>query len=276
MRILFLLSLFIASTTLFAQVDNELLDIVETHNGERYEGKIIYLEYGKLLTIVTQDGSEITLSNAEIRKLHYSNRRSAKRQGSQGQKNTDDDALLADDWRSELVFKKVERRLRPSFSFMFHGGKSSNGGNTFFSRDLQIFGYSLEGMVNYRVWPALDVGLGLALDRFNAFRGESTLSYTGGIQILPNRKKAFAPYFRLVAGYADPIKTEKNNFFEKDGGVLLNPAVGIRIGRTNRVFYTIDLGYRILDTELRLESPQGLEIRSNAYRRLGIRFGATI
>lgn len=268
--------LFLAPLFLVAQEKEELemYDIVETMTGERHEGNIVHYEYGKILTIALRDGSELTLASNEIRRVRYARERRASRSG-QGDESSAITESYVDDWRNELTARSVRRKVRPSLALMVHGGKQSDNSNGFFFNETRTFGYSLEGLINYRVMPWLDLGMGAAFDRFNTNLGESTISWLGAVQILPSPKKNIAPYFRLAAGYGSPVKTERNSFSDKEGGLLIHPGIGIRIGRAEEIFYTLDFGYRILQTKYNIETFQGEEKRTNNYRRLSLRLGAT-
>lgn len=250
------------------------LDVVDLHNGTRYQGQITHFEYGKLLTIRLLDGSEVTLGDKEIKRIRYAETGGEQTRGKETNVKAQPSVSKAD-WKSDLKVAKVKRRFRPFLSLIANGGKQPRPTGFFFNNARRVFGFGIEGLVYYELKPWLHLGAGAAFDRFNTQRGESVISGVGGFQLLPLPQKNVSFTVGFMAGYGNPIKTAASRAFDVEGGLLMHPSLGLRIGRANEIFYTIDLGYRIINTKYMSNTFQGLETRINNYRRFSLRLGTT-
>lgn len=273
MKLVFLLFLLFPTCFLAAQgeADETIIDLVETLSGQRYEGKIVHYEYGKMLTLrLAEDGREVTFATSEVRRLRYGNKKVVTNAADDPEVET-----FMEDWRNDVQARRVRSRLRPFVSLAVHGGRTTDDNNNFFFRERRIFGFTLAGGMNYRVLPWLAAGVAGAYDRFDADRGASTLSGLATLEVLVNKDQPLAPYLRLGAGYGLPVGGRRLQINERSGGLLIHPSVGLRLGKAEEVYYTADLGYRFLNTSFSTQNFGGEEVITNEYRRLSVRFAAT-
>lgn len=268
MKYVFSLLAFYISLGLVAQ-GKLILDVVDTFDGLSYEGSVTHFEYGKLLTIRLENGVEVNLEAKEIKRIRYAKQRLKKTSAGQARQTNSD----LDSWRKDLQIKEIKRRLRPSVALNINGGKQAN--QNIFSEENHLFGFSVEGLLNYQIGSWLQLGVGAGFDRFNTRRSESVLSYLGGVKAMLLAEKKVAPIINVTGGYGKPINTEGVDFETAQGGILLHPSLGIRVGRVEETFFTLDLGYRALTTKIERPTFQGIEIRTNRYQRFSFRIGAT-
>lgn len=247
------------------------LDVVETRNGRRLEGQIIEYDPENFLTILTTDGEEITLAKDEYKRIRYAIRRVLLPELDEEEELTSE----LDDWRTENSSGTIGRRLRPSLSMGFNGGRGNDRQNNFFFEGDRVYGYNVSGLLLYQLNPTLLAGGGVSFDRLNTRLNESVLSYLGSLQVVTSPDRGFGAAIILTAGYGSPIATRTNRIEGTQGGWLFHPGVGVRFGRTDQTYFTLDLGYRIIRTSYELRAFQGVELRTNNYRRLALRFAAT-
>lgn len=261
LRFLFLLCCICSVATSLIGQNNKYVDIVVAKDGKTYEGKIIRYEAGEFLTILLADEKEITLGFNEIRRISYETiKDKQKRERSTGMGEAAPFTPSTKAWRHFIGLTITAGRER--LQDQVFGGNPTNS----------IVGYAIQYQLSRRLSPWLFAGAGLGYSSYNQDRGERTIEGTALARVLFSQSRIGA-FGQMEVGYAKPIRTAGFEFEDIEGGVLLYPSVGVRFGGTDQPEFTMDVGYRFLNTTYAIESFQGREVRNNAYRRLSLRLG---
>ncbi|MEZ4992381.1 MAG: hypothetical protein R2824_18295 [Saprospiraceae bacterium] len=138
-------------------------------------------------------------------------------------------------------------------------------------------GMTLQASFGHKFSRYLGLGGGISLDGYpNSAGGENILPLfleaRGYLQ-----KKNRSPYWSLAGGYGFPLRASSDNQEVRrfEGGLMLHPAVGYRLGADKGLNVVIDIGYKFQKalTEREFLSTGEILLRDVLYRRLCIRIG---
>lgn len=140
-------------------------------------------------------------------------------------------------------------------------------------------GFGMAASVGYQWHRLLGVGLGLGFDNYSVVDNVAarvlpiTAEVRGYFRAQPR-----SLYYHVTAGYGAAFKNEQVGISKATGGLLVHPALGLRMGAREDVNFTLDIGYRFQEVTLQREWNLwwgGVERQEQHiwYKRLCLRFG---
>lgn len=175
---------------------------------------------------------------------------------------------------------KMSLKGDKSYAFREEGIYYTLNGGALFGESPQgdsDLGFGLQATTGLMFNRRLGVGVGLAFDNY---------SVTGqnGRQVMPVLAEVrgylsdsnMAPFYVMQAGYGFAFKEENQGVQKANGGIMLHPAFGLRLGAREDVNFAFDLGYRFQRvTQVREFSPWSNETQEERiwYKRFALRFG---
>ena len=191
-------------------------DVVYLKNGSIIRGQVIEQKMGEYIKIKIVGGSIFVYKTEEVDKIEKEEK--------------------------ETVFNKyVPRRMRPKIykekgviahlKLGFMPGVNTGG--------WAVLGVNAHGLLGYHLNPNWMVGIGMGIDGY--FPEALTPIYLEGRYYL--KQSSLSPYARLAAGYASAIPNWQT--VSANGGIYLNPGVGVRFGSRSKVHFTFDFGLKL-------------------------------
>jgi len=227
-----------------AQNNYKYRDKLILKNGNKIIGQLIDYKYGDKITIQLISGSTLIFPDSIIEKL-------------------------------ETFSSKPEKNynFKPKGIYYYFGFNFiPNGGSEF---SIPSSGLGVEFATGYRFNQYFSTGLGFGVETFNEGFGEFFFPvYIDFISFL--KKSYVSPFIRLQAGYSF-IKTTNEYISESNGGVLLNPAFGIRFSAKKSVDYTLDVNFKYQKANFVYHQTNRwnpiTSYRDVIFRRFSLRFG---
>lgn len=213
---LFLLFVLFSLSALTAQEDKvRVLDLIEMNDGRVIQGKIIDETADELILI--SEGIEYKI---DVKKISSRSKGLAVAQG------------------------KVKKIKKP---YSFDLNKFSlEFGIAGLSNTVDEDGTSSYLRGHYFLNERLGVGLGVSYDQYNGLFFEELVALTAEIMGFLNRKR-FSPYYGLGLGYAFPVNIPEFSDVTADGGVSINPRLGLKWGIKNNQSLSFSVGMKFQD-----------------------------
>jgi len=141
----------------------------------------------------------------------------------------------------------------------------------------QGLGFGLHATSGYLFHHLLGAGIGLGFDNYSVtgYDGRQVMPIFGEVRGYLTKGNR-APYYTLQAGYGFAFKEEERGVHEANGGMLLHPALGLRLGAREDVNFSFDIGYRFQRvTQVREFNPWSNETQEERiwYKRFALRLG---
>ena len=231
---------------LFAQANQEMKDNVYTKKGSVFHGKIVEYNQGEYVRLLLKSGDTIQLEDANIKKI---------------------------------VQKEVEQYRFKEKGFYYHltlgllGGTRSGG---YFA-----MGVSMENNFGIQYNRLLGVGIGIGGDRYFGDRDVAFIPVSLNVRsylLAQNR----TPYLSMNVGYGFAALLDKEKYTKAKGGLMLHPALGIRLGSKQGAF-TLDLGVKMQNADLTRNPDEQVnrwwgrpwlrKVEHMRYMRTSLRFG---
>ncbi|MDZ7914280.1 MAG: hypothetical protein U5O16_20960 [Rhodococcus sp. (in: high G+C Gram-positive bacteria)] len=120
----------------------------------------------------------------------------------------------------------------------------------------------------------MGAGLGISYDAYNVETSEGILSLFGHYRGYLT-KKVFSPFIGMNAGYGFVLKNEIEGITDGNGGIMLSPELGLRLGAYEKANLTVAFGYRFQSADYTREVPwiNVIEYRDVTYRRFTMNIG---
>jgi len=256
--------------SLFCFSQNGKLDEVHLKNGSILKGEILQYNQGQNLSLKIGNEQIMVIQEANIEKIIQGdvNVEEADIQDEVGE----EEDILAIEPIEKVPFEYKMAGWYNTTSIAFYAGNdgSDADGNGNFK-----LGSGLHNVVGKQIKPFLGIGLGIGLDNYSR-RGETILPLfveARGYPI-PNVKQL---YYTLAVGYGFAFKRKSFGITAAEGGYLVSPAIGIRLGTPDGTNVNIDLGYRIQKAFFREQLINGdVDERNIVFNRLALRIGLTL
>ncbi|RME98363.1 MAG: hypothetical protein D6772_09110 [Bacteroidetes bacterium] len=243
-------------------------------DGSRSKGKILGYERGGNIRLQTTGNTIYHFSDQEVIAISFNGGKALARRYRE---------LAFPTKPIEQIYAFREQGLFNHTSFAFTFGKStvysSVSAPIFFpspEEDLvqQTTGFNVQHITGYQFNRWVGAGLGLAYDSYSLEGGEAMLSVFAHYRAYLT-KHIRAPYFGLSVGCGFPWLEQDKGFLESEGGFMLHPKLGIRLGASDQANFTMDLGYRWQDAYFVQEEPFTRDIlyRDILYCRLVFSLG---
>lgn len=160
----------------------------------------------------------------------------------------------------EYAFR--ERGVYNVSGFMLNTGRNGEG---------TTVGLGIQHVVGYQFnrWIGAGVGAGIDVYGFNAEK--AFISLFGDVRgyLLPQK---ITPFYAFQMGYGF---LDDQRIRSAKGGVLIYPAVGVRLSGKSGANFSMDLGYRYQESERQYDWWDGFEIQKHRYNRYVFRVGLT-
>lgn len=154
--------------------------------------------------------------------------------------------------------------------FTFHAGlgvgRSSSNNNTVSLNLLASAGHQLNRQ--------LGIGGGLAVDSYYSVEGEIIYPVFAEVRGYLTRTRE-APFYALRAGYGVAFEEPEDRLIAAEGGLYLNPSVGMRWGASAGVNFLSEIGFQYQRAEFTRSfgGDEGREIETKRFKRLSLRLG---
>lgn len=135
-------------------------------------------------------------------------------------------------------------------------------------------GLAIHHTTGYMFNRQLGLGLGIGFDHYATGGTESVLPVFGEVRGYLSKKK-IAPFYAINGGYGFALRRLRKDVEEAEGGWVIHPALGLRIGADRQKNAFIDIGYRFQRATYTTIFPFSgdVQVKDYQYRRLTLRFG---
>ncbi len=248
LSVLLLLLLAAAPFSAFAQ--SASIDIVTMKDGKVLQGQIKEYVPGKTLRFQTEEGQELTLSDAEVAKIQ------------QGVELGTQEATRKTD---ELPTART-RGLYANSMLSFAVGNTDDEGISLGAGFSQVLGKQFRDL--------LGLGVGAGIDNYSR-RGETVYPLFGEVRLMfPSNKQSGGFYALAGGGYSLAFSRKSLDIKKADGGPMGYAAIGYRAATVEGVDIYMDLGARFQQAYFERSLYNGdLEVRNIDFRRVVIRVG---
>ncbi len=251
-----LLTAFLLAFTLCAYAQKKAEDVVYMKNGDTYKGEIVRYVQGDKMQFRQTDGNEIELMEKDIRKIVQGTEYEAVVEGSTAVASKNTPVKL----RTKGIYNTT--------SLLFALGSSDANGIA--------LGAGLGNVTGYMLATWLGAGIGIGVDNY-ARRGETIYPVFGELRTYFPSKTTRSFYTTLAGGYGFAFKRESLDIVEAEGGLLIYPAIGIRLSSLEGLDVNIDFGFKYQEaTFTRQLSGGDVELRNLTYQRFVLRAGLTL
>ena len=223
-KLLFLGCFIFLSNQVSAQTD-DTPTVVYLKSGEIYKGKMLEYRRGEYIVLKLKSGTVDTIPDSEISRLV---------QMESGIGDFEMQPVKAKKPKAKKVYRFKEKGWYNVTGFSGYAGAGSES--------LKM-GIGLSSIGGYLFIKEFGLGLGIGKDNYSSRQGEGL--YPVFIEVRGYlTKKYVAPYYSVKAGYAFAFTSEKFGITKAEGGLLLSPSIGLRLGgdRTGNIFF--ELGYK--------------------------------
>lgn len=227
--------------------------MVYLKNGTTRKGRIVAYERGGDLQLQITDGSIYTYAESDVSKISHEG-------GEELIPLREKSAPAFERPLQPYAFKEKGVFHHTVFSFAFgkkrfipnfEGPIFFPGGTAPEEEIVQrTTSFSIEHISGYQFNRWIGIGAGVSYDAYNLEDGEAIVSIFANYRAYFTATKN-APFISLKAGYGIPAVSSKDGYMEEsEGGIMLNPELGIRLGGSGRANFTFALGYRFQDAYL--------------------------
>jgi len=233
---------------LLAQSQETSYDIVYLKDGSVFEGKILEYHQKKLLKLeLSESKVVITLYSRKVKKIIHGG-----------------------------VDKMYLQKLKKPYRFKEKGFYNAsyltfNGGGSAFDASQTNYGYGVQTSFGYQFHRLIGIGAGIGMDYYYKGSGENFMPVFGEIRGYLFSKN-FSPTYSFAAGYGFTFEDEDRNIVETNGGLMIHPAIGFRMGGAKTMNFTLDAGVKIQKGKFVFSNWEVTE-HIMTYRRLVIRAG---
>lgn len=134
-----------------------------------------------------------------------------------------------------------------------------------------VVGLGVQHVVGYQFNRWIGAGVGAGIDVYGFNTEKAFLSVFGDVRgyLLPQK---VTPFYAFQMGYGF---LDDQRITSSAGGLLVYPAVGVRLSGKSGANFSMDLGYRYQASERQYEWWDGFEIQKHRYHRYVFRVGLT-
>lgn len=260
-------------------VPERIFSRVELKNGTWMEGVIVSYERGETLVLQLEDGREVTLQEENIVSISNTTKQAQKDPAARRRARR----LRVEQWRAQQGTEKVQLPYAfretgwfstSSFAFSFGKRERLRRPDPIFSPNpdedtRNSIGFNLQHIVGYHYSRMVGVGAGLSYDAYDLEDGESVLTVFGHYRGFFSQKHV-TPFVAGSLGYGFALQRKEQGVIESDGGIMIHPELGLRLGGTDKANFMLSLGMRFQKAYYVTEEPFSGNIiyRDLWYRRL--------
>lgn len=258
--------------------DEKVVSTVTLNDGTVYEGTIKSYSPEGEIRVALRSGTQITIMDTELKEITYEMPHPKRGSEYLPEKPATGKPTFE---RRKPVYEFQEEGWFNTTSFAFSFGKRERDEDIFFSPGFErasvsqsAIGFNIQHIMGYQFSRMLGVGLGVSYDAYDLEDRESVLSvfahYRGYLS-----KSIVAPYLGLNAGYGFALANKSQGVVTAEGGWMIHPEIGLRLGATSKSNFTLGLGYRLQDAYYVQELPfnGNIEYRDVTYQRFMFSLG---
>lgn len=243
-RIITAIFLVLIALTLYSQSREIFDDLIVLKNGSKIYGSIIDYRVGGQVQIKLENGSILSFNDDVVTKIEIAGKKS-----------------------------EHEKEFSLKINTIYHnfGIKLISGKNVF--SDEARNGSGIEYNLGYRFSNFASLGGGIAAEYFNyGFEEFFIPVYMDFTSFF--KKSPVSPFFKLQGGYS-MLFTNSDYVIDKTGGIMLNPAFGIKFQGNYGINYTFDVNFKYQKAKFTYKGEWGNQIfnREVNFQRLMIRVG---
>ena len=246
---------------------------VELRDGTLHEGVITDYQAGGEVSIRLDSGSSITVVESEIEEVSYSIPDRAALKAEREIRRHSPKPAPEPHPKPVYEFKEIGWFQNTSFAFSF--GRREREEVSIFGPgfeegtvEMSAIGFNIQHITGYQFNRLVGAGLGVSYDAYDLEDGESVLTFFGHYRAYLS-KRIVAPFASLSAGYGIALLNEDQGVKQADGGWMIHPEIGLRLGATDKANFTIGVGYRLQNAYYVQERPfsGNIEYRNVTYQR---------
>jgi hypothetical protein len=245
---LILVYILLFGNLLLGQASEAKPDVVYLKNGSIFKGEILDYHPDKQLKLeLSNSGIIITLESKKVKKII------------QGDVDS-------------VNLKRVERPYHFREKGFYNATYvMANAGGSAFDVTETNYGFGVQTSFGYQFHRLLGVGVGIGMDYYYKGSGENFMPVFGEVRGYLFSKK-WTPTYSFAVGHGFAFKDEDRNITQADGGWMILPAIGIRMGGAKTMNFTLDAGVKIQKGKFEFTNWEVTEHRMT-YRRLVVRAG---
>lgn len=232
-------------TGMYAQTESEYRDLVVLKNGSKLYGSLIDYKPGEALVLKLKNGSVLSFNDDYITKVEV---------------------------YSGTVKSKTEYSFNTGAIYHSLGLKSIPGGSRY--QEYPSLGLGFQYSIGYSFSNLFFLGAGLGVDHYNY--GFDEVFFPVFIDFSSYfRKKPVSPFIRFQGGYS-MIYSKNENLIDKAGGLMMNPAIGLKFQGKYGINYLFDIGLKYQDAKFTFFDQWrwgGTVNRELTFLRTTLRFG---
>ncbi len=224
-------------------------DIVYLKNGSKIYGQILDYKIGDKVEVKLSSGQILTFKDDVVKKIEvYS--------------------------PEDITKQKINvYKFKNNVFYNNFGIKIISGANSVNTKTVVGNGVGIEYSLGYRYKHYFSSGLGVALESYNYGLGELFIPlYFDFIGFY--KKSEISPFFKFQVGYSF-VKTNKDNVIDSEGGMMYNPAFGIKYSGKGDLNYMVDINFKYQKASFVYTSNGWREqiiYRDVIFRRISFRF----
>lgn len=252
----------------------EVTSTVQLKDGTEHDGVITAYQEGETVQLTMENGSSVTFLESEIEGITYTLPEEKK---SRRDRISEERApVMPTRPKTKPVYEFQETGWFHNTSFAFSFGRREREDVLIFSPgfeertvEMSAIGFNVQHIAGYHFSRKVGLGLGASYDAYDLEDGESILTLFGHYRGYLSRS-IVAPFFSMNVGYGFALKNNEQGVKETEGGLMLHPEIGVRLGATDKANFTLGIGYRIQDAYYVQERPfnGNIEYRDVRYQRL--------
>lgn len=238
--------------------DEVVMDVVYLKDGSVLKGKIQEYKQDEYLVILLTSGTKLTVWEEEINRIR--------------QQLPGEELPIGSSAQSRKEKRKARRN---TYAFQEKGWYNVTYLASYNGRVEGEYemGLGIQNTFGYQFNRFFGLGVGISLDA-QSLDGSETL-YPVFVEFRGYFTKTVkAPYYSLSGGYSFAFKNKNQDIAEAEGGYLIHPAIGYRLGADAETNVLIDIGYRFQKASFTREVPfDDKLVKQVDYRRFSIRLG---
>ena len=232
--ILTLVFLLTVAATLASQ-DKSYYDVIELKNGLSLRGLIVSYDQDQTITFQLFKGDQILLKQDEIQKVSHVN------------------------------LGKIPKPYAFKESGLYHA--------TLVSISLSNQrGYSITHAIGHKLNKRLALGLGTGLEDYENGNGKRIIPLFAEVRGYLWSKKV-TPYYSLRTGYGIALKNQDFSITDTQGGLLVNPEIGYRLGGSELVNVIIGIGLKYQKAQFTYRWGDTINEQNITYKRYFLSLG---
>jgi hypothetical protein len=228
----------------YSQIAPLYKDLIELKSGMKFYGSLLEYNDGGQVKLKLANGSILIFEDSTVSQIEIYNPK---------------------------VKRTEEYSLKNNVFYSYLNVKIIGAGTNL--DELVKSGLGLEYSLGYRFNNYASMGLGTGVESYNyGFEEYFIPLYVDFISIL--KEQIVSPFIHIQGGYSMLI-AKSDNVIDAAGGIMFNPAIGLKFQGNYNLNYTFDINFKYQDAQFTYRNTWGNQIynRDVSLMRLMFRFG---